>query len=201
MLQKLNGVFIVPLWNWNIKNERTCKLKIFSVYRTIVELKPAHMPDISQPLRVFIVPLWNWNRISKIWCTEAAKVFIVPLWNWNTYCSSSLNIRNGSVYRTIVELKHSQQCKCCQFCFGCLSYHCGIETGENKTGQTGCWWVFIVPLWNWNIPNHASTSTRKPGVYRTIVELKQSSLLQSPPRLPCVYRTIVELKLQRYYII
>ena len=100
----LQGVLIVPLWNWN-KDMFTGILPSSQCLNcTVMELKLRNRNSAYLIYSVLIVPLWNWNYIKAGLSPAAFIVLIVPLWNWNWfiatvwYCDPGLNC-------TVMELK------------------------------------------------------------------------------------------------
>ena len=99
------GVWIAPLWNWNIKI-----------------LNNSSVIDC-----VWIAPLWNWNSCAPctisslgsfeshlygietwMWSPKpsATFVWIAPLWNWNDTKSCPILYSKECLNRTSMELKH-----------------------------------------------------------------------------------------------
>ena len=56
----LGKVQIVPLWNWNIGNNRASNNSLGSNC-TFMELKYQTKENVTAKVKVQIVPLWNWN--------------------------------------------------------------------------------------------------------------------------------------------
>ena len=140
-------VLIVPLWNWN-KREEFDDTEAGSSNRTFMELKSDRSRWARSGRNVLIVPLWNWNVCPKNHppydaCSNRTFMELKSRWWRRTAAWRTGSNRTFMELKLILSISYSFDVSCSNRTFMELKSFPAIPSlGSNK--------VLIVPLWNWN---------------------------------------------------
>ena len=188
-------VWIVPMRNWNTDTGLMATNRLRCLDRTYEELKPTLGGSHSYwGWPVWIVPMRNWNRRLNGWLMIWRHVWIVPMRNWNSHRRSRWPSRSAEFgsYLWGIETEQFDLSIGMLIRFG--SYLWGIETFLRRSRRSFAFWVWIVPMRNWNLtdPRYFNEVL---SLDRTYEELKPNQSFHGPANVRRLDRTYEELKL------
>ena len=134
-----------------MRNIRRMTVKLKPFYPTYEELKSVVNYDKYQNgAQLFILPMRNWNKNKAKTLQDAIYLFILPMRNWNVRHLLEL-VREGRTFLSYlwgIEILVRWNVKPTARSF--LSYLWGIEIFHNVSLSAAAYWLFILPMRNWN---------------------------------------------------
>ena len=173
--KKVQGVFTVPMRNWNAFYKRCqnlCKVCFYSTYeelKLVLLYSPHHFPF------PFLQYLWGIETQMDFLQRLFHLPFLQYLWGIETnskLCSTTILL---SFYSTYEELKHGLERIYIPNEEMFLQYLWGIETSKLILYMQLFLLVFTVPMRNWNLTLPGSIPTLAIRFYSTYEELKRTS--------------------------